>query len=424
MTVLKTTLKPSALQWVALALLVISIGINYADRGNLGVAASHIETDLHLNPQKIGDLSTAFFWTYALCQIVAGKLIDRWNVNWVYAAGFLVWSGATGITGLVSSFSVIFLLRLLLGAGESIAYPAYSKIIATAFPEHLRGTANAMIDAGSKLGPALGVVVGIEMMNWFSWRGMFIVIGGASLIWLIPWSIVAAKLPSRRLERASAWAPDYLELMRRRVFWGTALGLFCGNYTWYFYLSWLPYYFEKERHYHRDQLAIIASLPFWAVAIASMLFGLFADALIRRGREPGRVRQSFMCIGMLGCCGLMLIAVLVEQALASNVLLILASVSMGAWSSNHWALTQRLSGAAAAGKWTALQNCIGNFAGVVAAWVTGHVLGWTHSFFAAFAIACGVLLFGVLGYWVVVGRPVEVLWTPVFHPEDSPAYSK
>ena len=424
MTVLKTTLKPSALQWVALALLVISIGINYADRGNLGVAASHIETDLHLNPQKIGDLSTAFFWTYALCQIVAGKLIDRWNVNWVYAAGFLVWSGATGITGLVSSFSVIFLLRLLLGAGESIAYPAYSKIIATAFPEHLRGTANAMIDAGSKLGPALGVVVGIEMMNWFSWRGMFIVIGGASLIWLIPWSVVAAKLPSRRLERASAWAPDYLELMRRRVFWGTALGLFCGNYTWYFYLSWLPYYFEKERHYHRDQLAIIASLPFWAVAIASMLFGLFADALIRRGREPGRVRQAFMCIGMLGCCGFMLIAVLVEQALASNILLILASVSMGAWSSNHWALTQRLSGAAAAGKWTALQNCIGNFAGVVAAWVTGHVLGWTHSFFAAFAIACGVLLFGVLGYWIVIGRPVEVLWTPVFHPEDSPAYSK
>jgi MFS transporter, ACS family, D-galactonate transporter len=424
MTTLKPILKPSALQWVALVLLVLSVAINYADRGNLGVAASHIEIDLRLDPQKIGDLSTAFFWTYALFQIIGGKLIDRWNVNWVYAVGFLVWSGTTGLIGLSSSFAMIFMLRLLLGAGESIAYPAYSKIIATYFPEQLRGTANAMIDAGSKIGPALGVVVGIEMLKWFSWRGMFIVIGGVSLLWLIPWCIVCVKLPSRRLERASAWAPDYAQLMSKRPFWGTALGLFCGNYTWYFYLSWLPYYFEKERHYHRDQLAIMASLPFWAVAISSMLFGLFADALIRRGREPGRVRQAFMCLGLLGCCGLMFGAVLVSEPTLSNTLLILAAVSMGAWSSNHWALTQRLSGAAAAGKWTALQNCIGNFSGVVGAWVTGQVLGWTHSFFAAFAIACGILLLGVFGYWTIVGKPDELSWVPVLQTGDSPAYSK
>jgi MFS transporter, ACS family, D-galactonate transporter len=418
----KAVLKPSSLQWFALVLLVISVCINYADRGNLGVAATHIETDLRLDPQRIGDLSTAFFWTYALFQLIAGKLIDRWNVNWVYAAGFLVWSGATGATGLVNSFWAIFFLRLLLGAGESIAYPAYSKIIAMFFPERLRGTANAMIDAGSKIGPALGVMAGVEMLKWFSWRGMFIVIGATSLVWLLPWCIVSAKLPSRKLERASAWAPTYLELMRQRPFWGTVIGLFCGNYTWYFYLSWLPYYFEKARHYRKDELAVMASLPFWAVALSSMLFGLVADALIRRGREPGLVRQSFMCIGLLGCCGFMFSAVLVSAPLLSDCLLVMAAVSMGLWSSNHWAFTQRLSGAAAAGKWTAFQNCIGAFAGVIGSWVTGHVLGWTHSFFAAFAIACVVLLFGVAGYWFVVGAPREILWGPMLRTEDKTAY--
>ncbi len=85
------------------------------------------------------------------------KLIDHWNVNWVYAGGFLLWSAATGLTGLAILLWLIFVLRLMLGAGESIAYPAYSKMIVISFPEQLRGTANALIDAGSKVGPALGV---------------------------------------------------------------------------------------------------------------------------------------------------------------------------------------------------------------------------------------------------------------------------
>jgi ACS family D-galactonate transporter-like MFS transporter len=142
-------LRPHRLHWVALGLLVLSVGINYVDRGNLGVAAKSIERDLHFSPDKLGILLGGFFWTYSLFQVLAGKLVDRWNVNWVYAVGFLLWSGATGLTGLANSFGTILLLRLILGAGESVAYPAYSKIIATDFPEQLRGTANALIDSGS-----------------------------------------------------------------------------------------------------------------------------------------------------------------------------------------------------------------------------------------------------------------------------------
>jgi len=139
--------KPRTLHWFALALLVISVCINYADRGNLGVAARSIEGELHFSPDALGTLLGSFFITYSVCQLVAGKVIDTWNVNWVYAVGFLLWSAATGLTGLVSTFPAILCLRLALGAGESVAYPAYSKILATVFPERLRGTANALIDA-------------------------------------------------------------------------------------------------------------------------------------------------------------------------------------------------------------------------------------------------------------------------------------
>jgi MFS family permease len=409
--------RPKTLHWIALGLLVISICINYADRGNLGVAAQSLQTELHFNQSNLGTLLGSFFITYAAFQLVAGKAIDHWNVNWVYAAGFLVWSLATGLTGLASTFPAILCLRLILGAGESVAYPAYSKIIATVFPETLRGTANAMIDAGSKVGPALGVMLGVKLLNRFTWRGMFIVMAGASLLWLIPWCFVVPKLAVKRLARVSLWAPSYAQLVKTRRVWGTVLGLFGANYGWYFLLSWLPYYLENARHYTGDRLAFIGSLPFWAVAASSMMFGLLADALIRRGYEPGRVRQTIVSVGLLTCCCLILPAVLVPGQTLCMTLLILACVAMGGFSSNHWALTQRLSGAEAAGKWTGLENCFGNTAGFAASYISGLTLRHTHSFVVAFGIVSVSLLLSVFGYWFVIGNPLPVNWHT--HPSEQ-----
>jgi MFS transporter, ACS family, D-galactonate transporter len=395
---------------LALLLLVISVCINYVDRGNLGVAAKSIEADLKFPPEQLGLLLGSIFWTYSLGQLVAGKLIDRWNVNWVYAAGFLIWSAATGLTGLANTFGTFFFLRLVLGAGESVAYPAYSKIIATGFPEQLRGTANAMIDCGSKVGPALGVLLGVKMINALSWRSMFLVIGGASLLGLVPWCLLIPRLSLRQVVHASQWSPSYRALLGERKVWGTVLGLFGGNYTWYFFLTWLPYYFENDRHYTKDRLALFASLPFWSVSLASMLFGVAADALIRRGYHAGRVRQTFVSVGLLGCCLFMIPAILVERDWLCIIFFTLASVCMGGFSSNHWAFSQTLAGPEAAGKWTGFENCLGNFAGVIAPFITGLALRETHSFFAAILIACGVLLVGVLGFSFVVGSPNQVRW--------------
>jgi MFS family permease len=268
------------------------------------------------------------------------------------------------------------------------------------------------------MGPALGVLVGVKMVAWLSWRKMFVVIGGCSLLWLIPWCFIAAKIGDSQFAKASLRAPTYRELLSKRAFLGSALGLFGGNYTWYFLLTWLPYYFENERHYTRDRLALIASLPFLAVAVSTVFFGWLADALIRRGKEAGSVRQAFVTAGLTGCCVFLLPALLITQNFLANAFLILACVSLAMFSSNNWALTQRLSGPEAAGKWTSLQNCIGNFAGIIAPYVTGLVLRETNSFFAAFAIACAILLLGAVGYSMVIGRADPLLWGA---PETEPA---
>ena len=153
-----------------LLLLSVSVLINYMDRGNLGIAAPQLTRELNLTDSQMGLLLSAFFWTYALFQVVSGWMVDRWDVARVYAAGFFLWSLATFGMGLVSGFAALIAFRLLLGIGESVAFPAYSKILATGFREDQRGLANSIIDACTKFGPAAGVLLGGWMIGIWGWR--------------------------------------------------------------------------------------------------------------------------------------------------------------------------------------------------------------------------------------------------------------
>jgi len=146
----------SRTQWIFLSLLVVSICINYIDRGSLSVADRFLQTDFHMPAETRGRIYSAFFVGYAGFMIVAGWLVDRFNVNRVLAAGFLLWSVAMLSTGLATGFATLYGLRVILGIGESVAYPAYSKILAGNFQEQQRGLANAAIDAGPGGWPADG----------------------------------------------------------------------------------------------------------------------------------------------------------------------------------------------------------------------------------------------------------------------------
>src|SRR6202790_3562752 len=118
-----------------LALLALAILINYVDRGNLSIAAPALQDELHLSGTRLGLLFSAFFFAYTAFIFVNSWLVDRFAVNWVLAGGFALWSLAAPGTGLVSVFATLFLMRLLLGMGESVAFPTSSKILAQNLPE-------------------------------------------------------------------------------------------------------------------------------------------------------------------------------------------------------------------------------------------------------------------------------------------------
>jgi len=391
-----------------LVLLGISVFINYVDRGNLSIAAPMLKDELRISATQLGILLSAFFWTYACLQPIAGWLVDRVNVNWVIAGGFFLWSAATAATGLAHTFSVLFALRLLLGIGESVAYPSYSKIIALNFPEEHRGLANSVISAGLLLGPGIGMLLGGTLMGMFGWRPFFLVLGLASLLWLVPWIKWMPKARASNTLGATG-APSLAEFLRLRSAWGSCVGLFSGNYVNYFLITWLPFYLVRERHFSMSTMARIGGLAYLLGACSSTFSGWLSDRWIMSGGTPTRVRKTFTG-GGLTLAGTFLGLSAATGPRTCLVMLVLGVISFGVTSSNVWAITQTLAGPQAAGRWTGFQNFIGNLAGVLAPALTGFVVGRTGHFYWAFAILLAVTIMGTLSWVFLVGLVEQVVW--------------
>jgi ACS family D-galactonate transporter-like MFS transporter len=399
----------SSREWRVLALLVLSGFINYIDRSNLSIGATEIQSEMHLTDLDLGKLFGAFYWTYALFQllVIAGWLVDRFNVCWVLAGGFFLWSGAMGSTGMARSFVVLFSLRLLLGMGESIAYPSYSRILANHFPEHHRGLANAMIDAGTKSGPALGALVGAYLIHEYGWRTSFVALGFGSLLWLIPWLLWMPRGKGVSAREDPAGIPSVFEIFRHRSALWSAMGLFCSNYFWYFLLTWLPPYLEKERHFPKAKMAIFVSLSLFCVAFSCIISGWLSDRLIARGGSPTRVRKAFAGTGLSLATIVMGVGVAQDWRVAMGLLLA-SCLAYGIFTSNLFAITQTLAGPRASGKWTGVQNGFGNLAGVAAPWLTGSVVQKTGEFYLAFVVAAAVALAGAGIFVFGIGRIEQV----------------
>src|SRR5690349_16570416 len=102
-------------QWRLLALLMLSVTINFLDRGSIAAAAPVLASDLLLSPTKLGVLLSAFSWTYPPFLLIAGWAVDRYSVKWLFAIGFFVWSVVTLACGFAHSFNSLIVFRLLLG---------------------------------------------------------------------------------------------------------------------------------------------------------------------------------------------------------------------------------------------------------------------------------------------------------------------
>jgi MFS family permease len=390
-------------------LLGVAVFINYVDRGNLATAGPLLKDELGLSNSQVGILLSAFFWSYAPLQPVAGWLAHRFDVRHVLAGGLAIWSIATTLTGFVNSFAMLLLLRILLGIGESATYPCNSALLAQRAPEHERGRANGLIAAGQALGPAFGTLAGGLLMAMFGWRAVFVAFGVVSFGWLLPWLAVAGREP------AGAGAPirtrplPYFVLLKERALWGASLGQFCYTYAYYLVLGWLPIFLVKTQGFGVKEMAQIGAGVYAVHATSSGVVGWISDRWIIAGASPNRVRKTLLISGLIGVAILMPLCAIASRT--QSILLFAAIAALfGLQTPNIFAVSQTLGGARAAGQWMGVQNFLGNLSGVLAPLATGFIVDRTGEFFWAFAIASGVAIVGCFAFWLLIPSIEPVVW--------------
>ncbi len=340
-----------------LALLVLAVLINYVDRGNLSLAAPLLKVEWGLSASQLGILFSAFYWTYVPMQLVVGWLVDRFSAALVMAIGVLVWSLATAGTGLVTGFTMLLGMRLLLGDG---------------------------------------------------WRMSFVVIGLVGLFWLPAWKRWKPG-PAPVPVHAVAGGPSFAMILSQRSFWGAATGHFCANYLAYFVMSWLPYYLVNEWHLSIASMVGTAGVLYMVDSMTSVATGWIADRSIRGGGSPTVVRKWAMGIGF-SVAAIALVACALSGPRTYMYCLVAMAVGSGASNAGTFAFAQTLAGPRAAGKWVGMQNAVANLAGITGPALTGFLVDWTGHFYAAFAIAALVTLVGGMAWVLGVRRLAQVNW--------------
>jgi MFS transporter, ACS family, D-galactonate transporter len=395
---------PKNRRWWIVGLLFTASLINYLDRATISFALPLISREFHLTSQSKGLLLSSFFWSYALMQIPIGWCADRFNLRWLYAGAFTIWSFAQGLTGLAGSLTALLGFRILLGIGESIYLPGGTKIVSLLFSAKERGLPSGLFDFGTRTGLVLEGILVPWLLVHFGWRRTFMILGFTALVWIAPWYWVFPRrlqaINRNVVSPETVSRPAFRSLLSRNLL-GICLGFFCFDYYWYVLVTWLPDYLVTVRRLTLLQAGFYASLAFFIFGIAEPIGGWIADSLIRRGWNETRTRKGIVALafGM----GLFLVAAMRASHTGVAIWLLLGSSLVGLATGNLLTILQACAPTDAVGIWTGAENFAGNLAGIIAPLAVGFLIAFRGSYVPGFELAAIVLLPGALAYWLIVG---------------------
>ena len=394
---------------LVVALLGLSVLLNYVDRGAIGIAAPLMIKDLALDEKQFGYAVSAFFWVYAPLCLVVGWLCDRFCVYRMFAAGVALWALATVLTGFVHGIWLLIALRLVLGLGESIAFPGSSKIFAAEVPAAHRGSANSVIAAALAFGPAVGTLAGGLILLESGWREIFWIFGGLTLLWLLPWHFVSAPLRTHNLTIPVTAPVPLKKILQTRAVWLMGVGHFATNYGFYFLLTWLPLFLVKSRGYSIADMTVLTTLGFTVQGIVALVMGRMSDRWVSAGAEEGALRRRLMVTGLAMASVALAAVFFAANKYQLGAVLVLAGTASGLTSTNLFAIGQIFAGPRAAGGWIGVQNAIGNCAGIIGPIITGLIVYYLGGYGYAFAITAAVPAPGAVWWARIIPKIEQVI---------------
>jgi len=413
-------------RWTVVICTFIVAAVSYLDRNNISIAASSVQKEFGLSNVQLGTLFSAFVTGYALMQPFAGRIADRWGASRCIGVAILWWSLFTALLPTVPSsipgaLFVLVLVRLLLGIGEAVIFPASNRLIASWIPSRERGLANGLIFAGVGVGGAVAPPLITYMMLYHNWRWAFWLCALVGLAAWVLWKLVARNTPEEHravesAERAYIGAgipantlatehsARWHDVIADRQVLVLTLSYFCYGYVAYIFFTWFFKYLSDVRGLNLKATALYATLPFVAMALASSLGGLLSDKLMGLiGKRAARCGVA--SISLLAASIFVWTATQVADARIAALVLAGGAGALYFAQSAYWALSADVGGASA-GLVSGFMNLGCQIGGIVTSSLTpviARTLGWT----ASFAVAAVICLVGS-ALWLVV-NPLHTL---------------
>jgi ACS family glucarate transporter-like MFS transporter len=414
--------------------LFILSGVAFLDRTNISITGLQISKEYGIGNQELGWIFSAFLIGYAAFQVPAGWLAARFGPRRVLTFGVLSWCAATLLTGLLPmgvSQAILLLvsIRLVLGAGESVIYPAANQFVARWVPLRERGITNGLILAGVGAGSGLTPPILTWLVVSYGWRVAFwfsSVIGIAvCAVW---WQTsrdtpeehpAVSKLELREIHEGLSYLPSapsdssapvisWSAILHRKDLPALIAGYFSFGYIAWIFFSWFFLYMAQERRFDLKASAYYSMLPFLSMTVCCLAGGVLSDKLTERfGLRVGRC--------WLAAAAQVLTALfLVFGSQVHNSALAAVTLASGAGAlylsqSSYWSVSVDIAGPST-GVFSSIINMGGQIGGAVTASLTPWIAqryGWTTSF----AIAAVLAIVSAL-CWLTV-RPESPIPVPV-----------
>lgn len=405
-------------RWIIVILLFFATTINYMDRAIIGVAGPSMMEDLSLSAVEFGILGSAFFWSYALMQVLVGVIVDKLGARLTYAVAIVWWSLCTIFIAFGRSIGTLIGLRILMGIGEAPAFPTNTRVISDWLPTRERGIANGIFNSGTAIGIGLTTpLIAWVIENW-GWKASFIGIGSIGFIWLLFWLHYFRNHPHQSAIANEAEV-EYIEagkidtnqkttkmaspfpFLKYKSAWGLLFGLFAHNYLTYLMMTWLPTYLVVERKMTLLKAGFFTMLPWIMSFIGNILGGYLSDSLIKKQWNSIKARKTILAIGMLFPLAI-IPTIYIENATMAIILLSIAIGGEGLAAGILWATVSDVAPKGAEGKLAGLQNFVGNLAGWIAPALTGFLVYQFQNFTWALMIPAMICCLASFGYAFLV----------------------
>lgn len=399
----------------------LAVFICFIDRVNISVAIIPMQAQFGWSEFQVGIILGSFYFGYIISMTFSGFLADKYGGKIVLAYGLFFWSLFTLITPAFaySGFFFLILIRILMGLGEGVTFPAWHSIYARWIPFEERTRAIAITNSGISFGSVFGLVVTAMIIEGYSWEWVFYSFGALGILLFFFWQKVVTSYPedhksisNEELEYIKAKAPansaapsiPFLEVIKNRPFIAIVVATFCNNWALFTFLSYLPKFMSSSKEMGGLELELGSNLfillilvPSVVSVFALILGGISADMLIKRGYKTIKVRKFFNSLGFFGAALFLFLLPFQSSILLVITLLCLTNLcsglGAGGYGVNHADLGPKYTGSL-----FGISGSLGMVAAVLSPIIAGIILQATNSWTLIFHICSGFLVFGGIYY--------------------------